>query len=241
MIGGNGYGNLPGRELFIRWLQANVFMPSMQFSFVPWLYDAEVTISSLLLIVLQACLTQRSSALLLPHRSLNLQPQFFAGNVPGIQSLNLNHHSDYVRPGHCLLTTDDRTPPAILAADHRPGPRGDHQRRPHQPAHLVDRPNGYHRTDHRFRLSSMAVTGMTPSHDSLVQHAEFLLGDDILIAPVLDEGATARDIYLPAGNWRDEADPAHPEITGPVWLNAYPADLFTLPYFTRVSSKNDEL
>ena len=49
MIGGNGYGedpldesNIPSRELYIRWLQANVFMPGMQFSFVPWICDQEV-------------------------------------------------------------------------------------------------------------------------------------------------------------------------------------------------------
>lgn len=42
MIGGNGYNNRPPtKELFIRWLQANVFMPSLQFSYVPWDYDNE--------------------------------------------------------------------------------------------------------------------------------------------------------------------------------------------------------
>lgn len=42
MIGGNGYGNNPpNKELFLRWLQANVFMPSLQFSFVPWGFDDE--------------------------------------------------------------------------------------------------------------------------------------------------------------------------------------------------------
>lgn len=42
MIGGNGYNNHPpNKEMFIRWLQANVFMPSLQYSFVPWDYDAE--------------------------------------------------------------------------------------------------------------------------------------------------------------------------------------------------------
>lgn len=50
MIGGNGYldGSLngteyPSKELFIRWLQANVFMPSLQYSFVPWDFDNEVS------------------------------------------------------------------------------------------------------------------------------------------------------------------------------------------------------
>jgi hypothetical protein len=43
MVGGNGYVDLPNKELFIRWLQANTFMPTMQFSYVPWDFDREVT------------------------------------------------------------------------------------------------------------------------------------------------------------------------------------------------------
>ena len=43
MIGGNGYNTiLPEKELFIRWMQSNVFMPTMQFSYTPWDYDLEV-------------------------------------------------------------------------------------------------------------------------------------------------------------------------------------------------------
>ncbi|XP_013142492.1 PREDICTED: uncharacterized family 31 glucosidase KIAA1161-like [Papilio polytes] len=41
MIGGNGYNEKPSKELFIRWLQANVFMPTLQYSFVPWDHDNE--------------------------------------------------------------------------------------------------------------------------------------------------------------------------------------------------------
>jgi myogenesis-regulating glycosidase len=42
MIGGNEYGNDKlTKELFIRWLQASVFMPSLQFSVVPWQFDKE--------------------------------------------------------------------------------------------------------------------------------------------------------------------------------------------------------
>lgn len=37
------------------------------------------------------------------------------------------------------------------------------------------------------------------------------------------------------GIWRDEVDPTHPLYTGPIWLEAYPAPLETLPYFTRAS------
>lgn len=43
MIGGNVYGSdKVSKELFIRWLEANVFMPSVQFSVVPWDFDNEV-------------------------------------------------------------------------------------------------------------------------------------------------------------------------------------------------------
>ena len=42
MIGGNGYNTAPDKELFIRWMQVNVFMPAMQFSYTPWDYDQEV-------------------------------------------------------------------------------------------------------------------------------------------------------------------------------------------------------
>ena len=42
MIGGNQYGaDKITKELFIRWLQATVFMPSLQFSVVPWQFDKE--------------------------------------------------------------------------------------------------------------------------------------------------------------------------------------------------------
>lgn len=42
MVGGNGYIYPPTKELFIRWLQATTFMPTIQFSYVPWDFDQEV-------------------------------------------------------------------------------------------------------------------------------------------------------------------------------------------------------
>ncbi|KYM97553.1 hypothetical protein ALC62_11847 [Cyphomyrmex costatus] len=49
MIGGNGYldGSLdrtdyPSKELYIRWLQTTVFMPTIQYSFVPWDFDDDI-------------------------------------------------------------------------------------------------------------------------------------------------------------------------------------------------------
>jgi alpha-glucosidase len=37
---------------------------------------------------------------------------------------------------------------------------------------------------------------------------EFMLGDDLLVAPVVTQGATARRVYLPRGQWFDLWDPA---------------------------------
>ncbi|XP_022186450.2 myogenesis-regulating glycosidase [Nilaparvata lugens] len=62
---------------------------------------------------------------------------------------------------------------------------------------------------------------------------EYMLGEDILVAPVLEVGATARDIYLPQGYWREE-NHRHRVFEGRQWIKNYPAGLKILPYFTRV-------
>uniref|UniRef100_A0A915PRE5 Glycoside hydrolase family 31 N-terminal domain-containing protein n=1 Tax=Setaria digitata TaxID=48799 RepID=A0A915PRE5_9BILA len=42
MIGGNGYNDQKcSKELYIRWMQANQFLLTMQFSYPPWLFDDE--------------------------------------------------------------------------------------------------------------------------------------------------------------------------------------------------------
>jgi alpha-glucosidase (family GH31 glycosyl hydrolase) len=62
---------------------------------------------------------------------------------------------------------------------------------------------------------------------------EFLLGNDILVAPVLQPGATSRDIYLPPGHgaWRDYW--SGQIFTGDTLLSNYPAPLEILPIFMR--------
>lgn len=58
---------------------------------------------------------------------------------------------------------------------------------------------------------------------------QFLVGNEILVAPVLKEGARSRDVYLPRGVWFDFSGGQRHE--GPRWLKDYPAPLETLPYF----------
>jgi alpha-glucosidase (family GH31 glycosyl hydrolase) len=59
---------------------------------------------------------------------------------------------------------------------------------------------------------------------------QYRLGRDLLVAPVLEEGATTRRLYLPAGSWRDFWNGAQQE--GPAWLEvAVPID--HIPLFVR--------
>lgn len=65
---------------------------------------------------------------------------------------------------------------------------------------------------------------------------EFLLGDQVLAAPVLEEGAVTRDVYLPSGVWRDGNNMEAEPVTGPTWIRDYQAPLFVLPYFVKDSN-----
>jgi hypothetical protein len=59
---------------------------------------------------------------------------------------------------------------------------------------------------------------------------EYLFGPDILVAPILNEGATERIVYFPAGTWVDLWSDA--VYTGPRSVNVS-APLDTLPLFVR--------
>ena len=62
---------------------------------------------------------------------------------------------------------------------------------------------------------------------------EFLWGDDLLVAPVTREGATAWPVYLPAGRWHDFWTGASYEGPGAVTL---PAPLDRLPLLVRAGA-----
>jgi alpha-glucosidase len=62
------------------------------------------------------------------------------------------------------------------------------------------------------------------------QQQEWTLGDDVLVAPVVTEGATSRTVYFPAGCWRDPQTNAVRH--GPLSA-AINAPLARLPYFVR--------
>ncbi|XP_068152502.1 myogenesis-regulating glycosidase-like [Drosophila tropicalis] len=162
MIGGNGYAEgPPNKELYLRWLQANVFMPALQFSYVPWNFDDE---------------------------AIEISKKF------------TDMHAEYA--------------PYIVRLFKRAVETG-------EPVNVP-------------------LWWLDPE-DEVAQGIfdEFLLGDDILAAPVVVQGATKRDVYLPEGQWNN-GNAMHELYNGPIWLMDYSAPLDTLPFFVRVGFKIDE-
>jgi alpha-glucosidase (family GH31 glycosyl hydrolase) len=96
-----------------------------------------------------------------------------------------------------------------------------------------------------YELATQARTTGEPILAPLWYHApldantykivdEYMVGQDVVVAPVLIKGATSRDIYLPAGSWRDyNSGEVH---KGGEWLRDYPAPLDKLPLFLRDGS-----
>ncbi|HEX8975639.1 MAG TPA: TIM-barrel domain-containing protein [Solirubrobacteraceae bacterium] len=66
------------------------------------------------------------------------------------------------------------------------------------------------------------------------QDQEWLLGPDVLVAPVVQPGASSRSVYFPAGCWRSpDGSGTH---TGPGRATV-PAPLIRLPYFFRCGTR----
>ncbi|XP_069120474.1 myogenesis-regulating glycosidase-like isoform X2 [Argopecten irradians] len=155
MIGGNGYIGVPERELYIRWLQANTFLPAMQFSIGPWLFDQEV---------------------------VNISRDY------------INLHAKYADVIVSLAREATTTGAPII------------------------RPLWWVAPD---------------DPDAQTIDSEFLLGNDILVAPILKKGARYRDIYLVEGQWQDML---RGSVLQAGWIRNYTADIHELPYFIRLNS-----
>ncbi|XP_022166100.1 uncharacterized family 31 glucosidase KIAA1161-like [Myzus persicae] len=159
MIGGNGYYNAPpSKEMYIRWMQANVFMPVVQFSYTPWDFDQQTV---------DIC-----------RNLMNLRANY-TDTIIELMRSSVGIGSPLNPPVWWIDPTD---PIAQTIAD------------------------------------------------------EYLLGENILVAPVIVQGAKSRDVYLPSGMWRDENHPNSHLIMGRKWLRNYPAKLDVLPWFTRVKA-----
>lgn len=67
---------------------------------------------------------------------------------------------------------------------------------------------------------------------ALTCNDEFLLGNDILVTPVVLPNARERNIYLPKGTWKDYW--TNKIFTGSQWLKKYSVPLDILPIFQRI-------
>jgi len=67
-----------------------------------------------------------------------------------------------------------------------------------------------------------------------------MLGENILVAPVMEPGQVSRDVYLPFGLWQDMNTKL--TLEGPILLRDYPAPLDTLPWFvSNITSSSTSL
>lgn len=68
---------------------------------------------------------------------------------------------------------------------------------------------------------------------------QFLLGSNLLVAPVVEKEASAKRIYLPQGEWVDYND-GKTVYKGKQWIN-YPVSLKTIPLFVKKGSVIPEM
>ncbi|XP_049820816.1 myogenesis-regulating glycosidase isoform X3 [Aethina tumida] len=64
---------------------------------------------------------------------------------------------------------------------------------------------------------------------------EFSIGDNLIVAPILHAGAREREIYLPAGVWRDGIDESLKR--GSRWIHDYKVDEGKIAYFVKITDK----
>jgi len=67
--------------------------------------------------------------------------------------------------------------------------------------------------------------------EALICDDQFLVGDEILVAPVVYSKQRSRDIYFPPGIWKDYW--SGEMYTGPTTAKNYPAPLSKLPFFIK--------
>ncbi|XP_035218734.1 myogenesis-regulating glycosidase-like isoform X2 [Stegodyphus dumicola] len=62
--------------------------------------------------------------------------------------------------------------------------------------------------------------------------SQFAVGNDLIVAPVLEEGKRSRDVYLPPGRWRDELFGT--SRLGSKWIYNYTVPLDKVAYFIKI-------
>ncbi|XP_055953812.1 myogenesis-regulating glycosidase-like [Argiope bruennichi] len=152
-VGGDGSGEIPSKELYLRWMELVVFLPIVQFTIAPGDYDQEVVDTVYKLFGIR-------EELVLPIY-LEALEQFSTTAAPLVRPL-------------WWIAPDD---------------------------------------------VNAQMCG-----------SQFLVGEKIMVAPILEEGRRIRDIYLPAGWWKDHL--LGEVRRGGKWLHNYPVPLTKVAYFS---------
>jgi alpha-glucosidase (family GH31 glycosyl hydrolase) len=63
---------------------------------------------------------------------------------------------------------------------------------------------------------------------------EYLIGDSLLVAPILHKGQTQRDIYIPHGKWKDTNN--NVEVEAGSWIREYEIPLDRVATFIKLKS-----
>ena len=65
--------------------------------------------------------------------------------------------------------------------------------------------------------------------EALNSSSQFLIGDNLMVAPILDEGHVERDIFIPPGQWQDML--SNTSHIGPYILKNYQVPLDKVAFF----------
>ena len=68
-----------------------------------------------------------------------------------------------------------------------------------------------------------------PDEGFETENGQFMLGSDILVAPVLEKGARIKKVRFPLGKWTDESG----KIYEGGKVSDIPVDMSSIPYFHR--------
>ncbi|GAB1602033.1 myogenesis-regulating glycosidase-like [Argonauta hians] len=67
---------------------------------------------------------------------------------------------------------------------------------------------------------------------SILIKDQFLVGDSVLVAPILCDHQSHRDIYIPRGIWQDSK--SEKVVDGPMWLYNYTVTVTDIPFFRKM-------
>ncbi|KAF2349912.1 Glycoside hydrolase family 31, partial [Trinorchestia longiramus] len=149
-------GHIPDRELYVRWMGVSIFLPVMELSVLPSMYDPTVLSYTNELMKLR-------EDLVIPRLRKNLN-ESLTNNLPLVSPLAM-----------------------VFPKDLKSLPIGD----------------------------------------------QWFVGKDLMVAPVLQRGARARDIYLPPGIWKDGS--YDKLLKGKRWLKSYRVMMGKVPHFTLIT------